>query len=128
MLIPTPDFAPVNFITPAAMPSYLEAQTACYQEMKPIIVERELTYNMSFSTPPTEWLRKFYDLYSFNIIPPLGGLLAGDKASYQYLVESIRKFPRQEAFADMLRDAGFSRVNYEDYTGGVCALHWGWNV
>lgn len=85
-------------------------------------------YCLEFSTPPTEWLRQVYDLYSLNVIPKMGGVLTGDSESYQYLVESIRKFPRQEQFASMLSEAGFKRVNYEDYTGGVCALHWGWKV
>lgn len=83
---------------------------------------------LEFSTPPEPWLRQFYDAYSFNVIPALGGVLVNDRESYQYLVESIRKFPRQDEFADMIRDAGFSRVQYEDYSGGICALHWGWNI
>lgn len=83
---------------------------------------------LEFSTPPAKVLREIYDAYSFAVIPPLGGLLAGDKDSYQYLVESIRRFPRQDPFADMVRDAGFSRVGYEDYTGGIAALHYGWKV
>ncbi|PHR60160.1 MAG: bifunctional demethylmenaquinone methyltransferase/2-methoxy-6-polyprenyl-1,4-benzoquinol methylase UbiE [Robiginitomaculum sp.] len=85
-------------------------------------------YCLEFSTPPTEWLRKFYDAYSYAVIPKMGGVLTGDSESYQYLVESIRKFPRQEQFADMLNTAGFGRVNYEDYSGGICALHWGWKI
>ncbi|WP_371396835.1 bifunctional demethylmenaquinone methyltransferase/2-methoxy-6-polyprenyl-1,4-benzoquinol methylase UbiE [Fretibacter rubidus] len=83
---------------------------------------------LEFSTPPAKVLREIYDAYSFAVIPRLGGLLAGDKESYQYLVESIRRFPRQEPFADMVRDAGFARVGYEDYTGGIAALHYGWKI
>ena len=83
---------------------------------------------LEFSTPSTKVLRTIYDSYSFTVIPKLGGLLANDEASYQYLVESIRKFPRQEAFADMIKDAGFNRVGYHDFTGGVAALHWGWKA
>jgi demethylmenaquinone methyltransferase/2-methoxy-6-polyprenyl-1,4-benzoquinol methylase len=85
-------------------------------------------YCLEFATPPTEWLRKIYDMYSFNVIPRMGGMLAGDAESYQYLVESIRKFPKQQQFAGMIETAGFKRVGYQDYTGGVCALHWGWKV
>ena len=59
---------------------------------------------------------------------PLGGLVTGDADPYQYLVESIRKFPRAEAFADELRAAGFSRVAIERLSGGVAALHSGWKV
>jgi len=78
---------------------------------------------LEFSTPPAKVLREIYDAYSFNVIPRLGGLLANDKESYQYLVESIRRFPRQEPFADMLREAEFEHVGYDDYTGGIAALH-----
>lgn len=85
-------------------------------------------YCLEFTTPPTEWLRQFYDMYSFAVIPPMGGILTGDRDSYQYLVESIRKFPKQQKFAGMLKTAGFNRVDYQDYSGGICALHWGWNV
>lgn len=83
---------------------------------------------LELSTPPDKAFRTVYDAYSFNVIPKLGQVLAGDAASYQYLVESIRKFPRQEAFADMIREAGFSRVGYQDFSGGIAALHWGWKV
>ena len=83
---------------------------------------------LEFSTPPAKFLRSVYDAYSFNVIPRLGGVLAGDKDSYQYLVESIRRFPRQQAFADMVAQAGFKRTGWHDFTGGVAALHWGWKV
>jgi demethylmenaquinone methyltransferase/2-methoxy-6-polyprenyl-1,4-benzoquinol methylase len=83
---------------------------------------------LEFSTPPAIWLRKFYDAYSFAVIPRLGQALVGDKDSYQYLVESIRRFPRQQAFADMVTGAGFSQVKWADYSGGIAALHTGWKV
>ena len=83
---------------------------------------------LEFSTPPDKVLRKIYDTYSFNVIPKLGGLLANDEASYQYLVESIRKFPKQDMFLDMIKTAGFSHAGYHDFTGGVAALHWGWKT
>ncbi len=83
---------------------------------------------LEFSTPPAEWLRKFYDAYSFNVIPRLGQVIAGDKDSYQYLVESIRRFPRQEPFAEMVNAAGFAQVNWQDYSGGIACLHTGWKI
>lgn len=83
---------------------------------------------LEFSTPPDKFLRKFYDTYSFNVIPKLGGLLAGDEDSYQYLVESIRRFPRQDAFANQIKDAGFMRVGWQDYSGGISTLHYGWKL
>ena len=83
---------------------------------------------LEFSTPPARWLSTLYDMYSFNVIPPMGGMIAGDSDSYKYLVESIRKFPRQQAFADMMSEAGFSRVSWTDFSGGVAALHQGWKI
>lgn len=83
---------------------------------------------LEFSHPITDGMQKAYDLYSFNVIPKLGELVAGDRESYQYLIESIRKFPAQDAFADQITRAGFSRVKYENLTGGVAALHMGWRV
>lgn len=83
---------------------------------------------LEFSHPITEGLQIIYDAYSFNAIPWLGEKVANDRASYQYLVESIRKFPGQEAFATRIRHAGFSRVTYENLTGGVAALHMAWRI
>jgi demethylmenaquinone methyltransferase/2-methoxy-6-polyprenyl-1,4-benzoquinol methylase len=83
---------------------------------------------LEFSTPPTQWLRQFYDAYSFNVIPTLGQVLVKDRDSYQYLVESIRRFPKQAQFANMVKQAGFSRVTWDDYSGGIAALHTGWKV
>ena len=81
---------------------------------------------LEFSHMATRELQAAYDAYSFTVIPALGKLVAGDRESYQYLVESIRRFPKQEVFADMIREAGFSNVSVTNYTGGVCALHMGW--
>ena len=81
---------------------------------------------LEFSQPATAVLRKAYDAYSFKIIPALGELVARDRASYQYLVESIRRFPNQQAFLNLIQQAGFSRAGYTNLTGGVAALHHGW--
>ena len=83
---------------------------------------------LEFSHPITEGLQKLYDAYSFTAIPWLGETVADDRESYQYLVESIRQFPSQQAFAARIRQAGFSRVSYENLTGGVAALHMGWRI
>jgi demethylmenaquinone methyltransferase/2-methoxy-6-polyprenyl-1,4-benzoquinol methylase len=83
---------------------------------------------LEFSRPVTEALQKAYDLYSFNVIPRMGGLVAGDRESYQYLVESIRRFPVQADLAAMMRKAGFGQAGWTNYTGGVVALHHGWAV
>jgi demethylmenaquinone methyltransferase/2-methoxy-6-polyprenyl-1,4-benzoquinol methylase len=83
---------------------------------------------LEFSHPVTGGLQALYDAYSFNAIPFLGEAVAKDRASYQYLVESIRRFPRQDAFAALLTKAGFARVKYENLTGGVVAIHCGWRL
>jgi demethylmenaquinone methyltransferase/2-methoxy-6-polyprenyl-1,4-benzoquinol methylase len=83
---------------------------------------------LEFSRPVAEPLRKAYDAYSFTAIPAIGQMVAGDRAAYQYLVESIRRFPDQETLAGMMRAAGFGRVDVTNFTGGVAALHQGWAV
>lgn len=83
---------------------------------------------LEFSQLPNEGLQKLYDLYSFNVIPKMGKLIAGDADSYQYLVESIRKFPDQESFASMIRAAGFDMVKYRNLSMGIAALHSGWKI
>lgn len=83
---------------------------------------------LEFSHLATEGLQKLYDLYSFNVIPWLGEKVAKDRESYQYLVESIRRFPTQENFAGLIRAAGFSRVKYENLSAGIVAIHSGWRI
>ncbi len=80
---------------------------------------------LEFSHPVTEALRAAYDAYSFKVIPQIGEWVAKDRASYQYLVESIRRFPDQRTFAAMITEAGFSQAGYANFTGGVAALHTG---
>ncbi|MBF9035234.1 bifunctional demethylmenaquinone methyltransferase/2-methoxy-6-polyprenyl-1,4-benzoquinol methylase UbiE [Rhodobacterales bacterium HKCCE2091] len=83
---------------------------------------------LEFSQLPNAGLQRLYDLYSFNVIPRMGQAIAGDRDSYQYLVESIRRFPDQESFAGMIRDAGFEQVSYRNLSFGVAALHSGWKI
>jgi demethylmenaquinone methyltransferase / 2-methoxy-6-polyprenyl-1,4-benzoquinol methylase len=83
---------------------------------------------LEFSQIPNDALQWLYDRYSFNVIPAMGQVVTGDRDSYQYLVESIRKFPDQEAFAAMIRAAGFDQVRYRNMTMGVAALHSGWKL
>jgi ubiquinone/menaquinone biosynthesis methyltransferase len=80
---------------------------------------------LEFSKVVVPGLQQLYDLYSFNVIPEIGRVVAGDADSYRYLVESIRMFPGQEEFASMVRDAGFRAVRYENLTAGVVAIHSG---
>jgi demethylmenaquinone methyltransferase/2-methoxy-6-polyprenyl-1,4-benzoquinol methylase len=83
---------------------------------------------LEFSTVDMPGLDRIYDLFSFKVIPPLGRAVTGDAESYRYLVESIRKFPRPNAFAEMISAAGFSRVSWQSLSGGIVALHSGWRL
>jgi demethylmenaquinone methyltransferase/2-methoxy-6-polyprenyl-1,4-benzoquinol methylase len=83
---------------------------------------------LEFSTVDVPGLDRLYDLFSFKVIPSLGRAVTGDAESYRYLVESIRKFPRPNAFAEMIRAAGFSRVSWQSLSGGIVALHSGWRL
>jgi demethylmenaquinone methyltransferase/2-methoxy-6-polyprenyl-1,4-benzoquinol methylase len=83
---------------------------------------------LEFSQIPNDMLQSLYDAYSFNVIPVMGQIVANDRDSYQYLVESIRKFPTQEIFASMIREAGFEHVKYRNLTMGIAALHSGWKI
>ena len=83
---------------------------------------------LEFSQIPNDLAQWVYDKYSFNVIPVMGRLVANDRDSYQYLVESIRKFPNQDSFADMIRAAGFGLVSYRNLSMGIAALHSGWKI
>ena len=83
---------------------------------------------LEFSSVDVPGLDKLYEMYSFQVIPRIGERVTGDREAYQYLVESIRKFPRPKAFAAMMERAGFRRVSFRAMTGGVVALHSGWKL
>lgn len=83
---------------------------------------------LEFSEVDMPLLDRFYDEWSFKAIPHFGRMITGDAEPYRYLVESIRKFPNQRDFAAMISKAGFSRVTFTNYTGGIAALHSGWKL
>ena len=83
---------------------------------------------LEFSSVDMPGFDRLYDLYSFNVIPAVGRAVTGDAEAYRYLVESIRKFPKPSAFAEMMRAAGLRRVAFTPLTGGVVALHSGWRL
>lgn len=83
---------------------------------------------LEFSQLPVPAMQWAYDRYSFNVIPLMGQLVANDRDSYQYLVESIRRFPDQDSFAAMIGQAGFGRVSYRNLSMGIAALHSGWKL
>ncbi len=83
---------------------------------------------LEFSHMENLALQQAYDRYSFAAIPKLGKLTTGDADSYQYLIESIRRFPRQEALLELLDEAGFEQTSFRNMTGGVVAVHRGWRL
>lgn len=83
---------------------------------------------LEFSQVQTPILDEIYELYSFRVIPRLGEMVAGEREAYQYLVESIARFPDQETFAEEVKAAGFARVQYRNLTGGIAAIHSGWRL
>jgi demethylmenaquinone methyltransferase/2-methoxy-6-polyprenyl-1,4-benzoquinol methylase len=83
---------------------------------------------LEFSECQVPILDRLYDFHSFEVIPRLGQIAAGSAEPYRYLVESIRRFPNQEKFAGMIREAGFERVSVRNLTGGIAAIHSGWKI
>jgi demethylmenaquinone methyltransferase/2-methoxy-6-polyprenyl-1,4-benzoquinol methylase len=80
---------------------------------------------LEFSKPSNSFLEKAYDFYSFKLLPKIGGFVANDKESYQYLAESIRMHPDQDTLRDMMLKADFVNAEYHNMTGGIVALHRG---
>jgi demethylmenaquinone methyltransferase/2-methoxy-6-polyprenyl-1,4-benzoquinol methylase len=83
---------------------------------------------LEFTPAITPLLQPLYDLYSFQIVPLLGRIVTGDREAYAYLVESIRRFPRQSELGEMIRRAGLDQVRFRNLTGGVAALHSAWRL
>jgi len=83
---------------------------------------------LEFSRVILPLLSPLYDLYSFNVLPAMGAVVAGDREAYLYLVESIRRFPAQDELAEMMTAAGLERVRYRNLSGGVAAIHAGWRI
>jgi demethylmenaquinone methyltransferase/2-methoxy-6-polyprenyl-1,4-benzoquinol methylase len=94
-------------------------------EMQRVLRPGGRLHIMEFSKVGLPVLGRVYDTWSFQVLPMLGGAIAGDKESYKYLAESIRRFPDQETLAGMLEEAGFEEVRWENFSGGICAVHRG---
>jgi demethylmenaquinone methyltransferase/2-methoxy-6-polyprenyl-1,4-benzoquinol methylase len=96
---------------------------AALRQMHRVLKKGGCLLVLEFSKVDNAFLEKFYDFYSFSVMPKLGGLIANDEESYQYLAESIRKHPDQETLKQMALDAGFSFCEYHNLSGGIVALH-----
>jgi demethylmenaquinone methyltransferase / 2-methoxy-6-polyprenyl-1,4-benzoquinol methylase len=83
---------------------------------------------LEFSRVVIPLMDRLYDLYSFNVLPALGELVAGDRAAYQYLAESIRRFPPQEKLVEHMTAAGLERARFHNLSGGIAAIHSGWRI
>lgn len=101
---------------------------AALKDMRRVLKPGGRFFCLEFSHIDEPTLANLYDRYSFAVIPKLGKLTTGDAESYQYLIESIRRFPRQAELAELMREAGFDRVSWRDMTKGVVALHRGWRL
>ncbi len=97
----------------------------CIAEMYRVLKHGGCLLILEFSKTDIALLERFYDAYSFNIMPKLGKIIADDEDAYQYLAQSIRKHPNQEALKKMVLDAGFSSCEYHNLSGGIVALHKG---
>ncbi len=122
-------FAPSSFhcITMAFGLRNVTDKQAALKSMLSVLKPGGKTMILEFSQP-TPALKPAYDLYSFQILPLLGKLVADDETSYQYLAESIRMHPNQETLLGMMREAGFERCRYHNLAGGIVALHIGYRI
>jgi demethylmenaquinone methyltransferase/2-methoxy-6-polyprenyl-1,4-benzoquinol methylase len=122
--LPLPDACADAYVISFGIRNVTDVQAALF-EARRVLKPGGRFLCLEFSQPATEMLRKAYDAYSFKVIPQIGEWVTKDRDSYQYLVESIRRFPDQRTFVSMIEKAGFSRAGYTNFTGGVAALHHG---
>jgi demethylmenaquinone methyltransferase / 2-methoxy-6-polyprenyl-1,4-benzoquinol methylase len=101
---------------------------AALAEIRRVLKPGGRFFCLEFSRVVLPWLAALYDLYSFQVLPLLGECVAGDRDAYQYLVESIRRFPAQEELERLMREAGFGRVGHRNLSGGIAAIHSGWRL
>lgn len=99
---------------------------AALREMRRVLKPGGRFLCLEFTRPTSRAWEKIYDAWSFNVMPELGAVVAKDRESYQYLVESIRRFPDQETFKSEIETAGFRQVSFTNFSGGIAALHVGW--
>ena len=127
MALPFPDASFDVYTISFGIRNVTRPQTALAEAFRVLKVGGRLMV-LEFSRVPNPMLGRAYDLYSLQVIPRMGQVVAGDRESYRYLVESIRRFPDQETFAGMVREAGFGQVKYRNLSMGIAALHSGWKL
>ncbi len=125
MQLALPDGAADAYIISFGIRNVADVQQAL-NEARRVLKPGGRFFCLEFSHPTASAVAKIYETYSFKVIPFMGELVARDRDSYQYLVESIKRFPDQETLKAMMRKAGFARVSHTNYSGGICALHEGW--
>jgi demethylmenaquinone methyltransferase / 2-methoxy-6-polyprenyl-1,4-benzoquinol methylase len=101
---------------------------AALAEVRRVLKPGGRFFCLEFSHVALPVLARLYDLYSFHVLPLMGQVVTGDRAAYQYLVESIRRFPAQEELAERMRGAGLESVKVRSLTGGIAAIHSGWRL
>jgi demethylmenaquinone methyltransferase / 2-methoxy-6-polyprenyl-1,4-benzoquinol methylase len=126
-VLPIPDSS-MDVVTCAFGIRNMTDKSAALAEIHRILKPGGRFMCLEFSRLALPGLEKLYDKYSFEVVPQLGRLVANDEASYRYLAESIRTFPDQDAFADMISHAGFSKVKYRNLAGGIAAMHSAWRI
>ena len=125
--LPVSDETMDVYVTAFCMRNVTHLPTAL-QEAKRVLKPGGHFLCLEFSTVALPLLSEIYDLYSFQVLPILGQLVAGDRDSYQYLAASIRRFPNQAAFASMIMDAGLEQVHHQNVSGGIVAIHSAWRL
>lgn len=125
--LPFPD-ASFDLVTIAFGLRNVTDKDAALKEMQRVLKVGGQARVLEFSEVTAEWFRPIYDFHSFKVLPRLGKLFANDADSYQYLAESIRKHPPQEALKAMMQTAGFARVGYRNLSAGIVAIHTGYKV
>ena len=125
--LPFPD-ASFDLVTIAFGLRNVTDKDAALREMLRVLKIGGQARVLEFSEVQAQWFKPVYDFHSFNILPKLGKLFAQDADSYQYLAESIRQHPPQDALKAMMEAAGFARCDYKNLNAGIVAIHTGYKV
>jgi len=125
--LPFPD-ASFDLVTIAFGLRNVTDKDAALREMLRVLKVGGQARVLEFSEVKPDWFKPLYDFHSFKVLPKLGQLFAKDSGSYQYLAESIRKHPPQEALKAMMQEAGFARASYKNLSAGIVAIHTGYKV